>query len=199
MARIPEPPDISNRQSLLGRIVYLVIGFPLALWMFWQLFWMWWVFFGWALDNLIGEGASNFMFDGYREWWNNYKYQLMPEWFFYLPTWRDWYAWPIMAFLVYLRLGGRLPRLQRQRKPKFSDKPPKDSPYAGKKEKAKFKERKSTDDDFGFDPNAFKDGNGQQKQRQEQKPPPKQGSIPVGGRIVSQGFIQDLICQSACR
>ena len=25
------------------------------------------------------------------------------------------------------------------------------------------------------------------------------GSIPVGGRIVSQGFIQDLICQSACR
>ena len=46
MARTPNPPDISNRQTLLGRIVCLAIGFPLALWVFWQFLWMWWVFLG---------------------------------------------------------------------------------------------------------------------------------------------------------
>ena len=53
----------------------------------------------------------------------------------------------------------------------------KTAPVRVKKEKAKSKGRTSTgstDDDFGFDPNAFKGGNGQQKKQQEQKPPPQQ-------------------------
>ena len=178
MARTPNPPDISNRQTLLGRVVYLAIGFPLALWVFWQFFWMWWVFFGWMLDNVIGQGASEFMYDDLREFWDKWKYQIMPWWFFHIPTWRDWYAWPIIALLVYLRFGGRLPRFKRERKPKFADPPPKDSPYTRKKQD-KSQQRQSagsSDDEFGFDPNAFKGGNGQQKQeppRDKPKPDDK--------------------------
>ena len=179
MARIPDPPELNKRQTFLGRVLYFVIGFPIALWIFWQLFWMFWIaVFTW-MDYAFGEGASQFMYEDLQAYWNKWGDWIMPWWFFHIPTWRhDWYALPLMAFLIYFHYGGKLPRFQWKRKKSFSNEPPKDSPYNQKKQK-KSQERKtagSTDDDFGFDPNAFKGGNNQQKQeppRDKPKPDDK--------------------------
>lgn len=160
MARTPPPPSLGGEQYFLQRLIYLVLGVPLGLWMYWQLIWMWFVFFGWALDQLIGQGTSNFLFDGYREWWDTYKFGIMPEWFFYIPTWRDWYAWPLMALLAYLRFGGTLPRFGVPRRPRFTSPSPREKRYSRAKPNRSGAQHssRSADDGFDFDPSAFGQG-----------------------------------------
>lgn len=167
MARTPPPPSLGGGQYFLQRLIYLVLGVPLGLWMYWQLIWMWFVFFGWALDQLIGQGTSNFLFDGYREWWDTYKFGIMPEWFFYIPTWHDWYAWPLMALLAYLRFGGTLPRFGMPRRRRFTSPPPRENRNNRPNPNRSGAQRssRSADDGFAFDPNAFTHGDGRSERQ----------------------------------
>jgi hypothetical protein len=136
------------------------LGFPFALWVAWQVFWIWWWFFGWVL------GASDFLYGDLIELWRKWRH-VMPWWYFIIPTWRDWWTYPLLgllAFAMYRRPNLKqyflwfLPVKEAHKRPNYDD----DFNTFGQGANAG---RRRGNPDNDFDPSAFGKGKGKSQRR----------------------------------
>lgn len=153
MARTPEPPDLRVKKSLLRFCAEIILRVIILTWLYAQaigfLFYMIW--------HNSSVAFREFMFRDFINLWQNYSRGIFPSWFLAIPTWKDPLPWIILGLLIAAyfwgnrglpRLNFKVERYHQNTKTNYDARPQFKSGNEG---------IDMPDDDFAFDPSAFKD------------------------------------------
>lgn len=104
MARIPEPPVLYERGSLIGFITERVISIILGTWIIFQIIGL----FFYSVFHFSSVNFREFMFREFIVYWEKWGTYIMTEltpsffqWIWTLPTWKDPIGWVLVTVVIY--------------------------------------------------------------------------------------------------
>lgn len=148
MPRHPKPPDISPKKPFVLMVVEAVFRPVIVLWMYAQIIGL--IFLG--IWNISSPAFREFMFRDFITYWDAYSRQLLPTWFFKIPTWNDPMAWMGggLVLLYVAIVNGSMPPLEEIigaiRRMNFTD---------NSKPSSADKSPENAEEQFRFDPEKF--------------------------------------------
>lgn len=158
MVKTPKAPDLVVTKSLPRFFVEQLIKVIIITWLHAQavgiIFYLLW--------HNSSHAFREFMFRDYIDFWQRWRFDIQTEftptwlqWIWSIPTWQDVWPWVVIGLLVALYIWGNrsLPSLKFKVPRTYRMKA--DNPYSPKHGKAG---STASDDEFGFDPSAFKNG-----------------------------------------